>query len=60
METPQANADLLCEALEVFDADEGIDGLPFLCEADVLPPVLGPRQLLLESAPCAACDGVIT
>ena len=46
-------------ALEAFEADEDVDGLPFVCAEDAPPPVLGPRQLLLESAPCSACDGTI-
>lgn len=57
---PEVAGELLCEALTTFDADADLDGLPFVCEADALPPTLGPRQLLLESAPCKACDGVIS
>jgi hypothetical protein len=44
-------------ALEVFEGDTHVDGdapALFLDEGSV-PPLLGPRQLLLEAAPCHAC-----
>ena len=56
--TTPRDPDLLLAALEAFAGDPTVDGDP----ADLLPPTpnapsatLGPRQLLLEAAPCTAC-----
>lgn len=45
-------------ALEAFDHDPQVDGCqPTLFnELTTTPPAIGPRQLLLESAPCHACQ----
>ena len=45
--------------MEAYDADPCLDGLPFVHEAASLGPPLGPRQLLLESAPCSSCGSTI-
>ncbi len=51
---------LLCSAMHALDADRDLDGDPHpTLPADDAPApsqLLGPRQLLLEAAPCAACN----
>ncbi len=55
---PPSDPSLLCMALEAFEHDIHIDGdSPTLFVDNVAPsPTLGPRQLLLEAAPCHACS----
>ena len=54
---PPPDPELLCTALEAFQQDPHVDGdPPTLFVDNVAPtPALGPRQLLLEAAPCHAC-----
>ncbi len=55
---PPLHPALLCTALEYLEHDTHIDGdPPTLFVDNVAPtPTLGPRQLLLEAAPCHACN----
>lgn len=56
-ELPGHDPDALVAALEAFEASPHIDGDPpttFLTTAHA-PSDLGPRQLLLEAAPCHTC-----
>ncbi len=56
--TPQDRFEALAAAFEVYEQDPDIHGEAHLhtYEASTThPPTLGPRQLLLEAAPCGAC-----